>query len=233
MKKDNVIKLVAVALVVAIISTGLFYGLFASRLSSEPTNGRTLVVAAKALKPGTTITQADVKAVPWATDTLPKESYQTSAEVIGNTVFDSIGENEPVLGSRLGSSRNGTGVGVPDGMRAISVHVADSTGVMNMLRSGQKVDVQVVTGRGTNRADTSVRTVLENITVLAVTPQVELSSQGQNTPVVTLLTKPQDADKLAAADSGANVRLLLRNPADQGTRARNQVTLGATMRATE
>ena len=91
----------------------------------------------------------------------------------------------------------------------------------------------MVTGRGTNRADTSVRTVLENITVLAVTPQVELSSQGQNTPVVTLLTKPQDADKLAAADSGANVRLLLRNPADQGTRARNQVTLGATMRATE
>ena len=57
-----------------------------------------------------------------------------------------------------------------------------------------------------------VRTALENLTVLSVQPQAEMSSQGVTLPVVTLLAKPAEADVLAAADSGARVRLTLRNP---------------------
>ena len=36
-------------------------------------------------------------------------------------------------------------------MRAVSVHVSDSTGVLGLLRAGQMVDVQVVRGKGTRR----------------------------------------------------------------------------------
>ena len=63
-------------------------------------------------------------------------------------------------------------------MRAVSVHVADSTGVFAFLRNGQKVDVQVVIGRGKGegKGDTEVRTALENLTVLSVNPQPEQSS---------------------------------------------------------
>ena len=101
---------------------------------------------------------------------------------------------------------------------------------MALLRAGQKVDVQVVTGRGQKPNETEVRTALENIAVLSVTPQAEQSSQGHNVPVVTLLAKPQDADVLAAADSGADVRLALRNPLDMATRTRDTLPLGAVMR---
>ena len=62
----------------------------------------------------------------------------------GNTVFDAISEDEPVFASHLATLRSGGGSGVPAGMRAVSVHVTDSTGVMALLRAGQKVDVQVV-----------------------------------------------------------------------------------------
>ena len=48
----------------------------------------------------------------------------------------------------------------------------------------------MVVGRGTKPDETEVRTALENLTVLSVTPQPEQSSQGQNLPVVTLLAKP-------------------------------------------
>ena len=65
--------------------------------------------------------------------------------------------------------------------------------------------------------------------MLSVTPQPEQGSQGQNLPVVTLLAKPADADVLAVADSGARVRLALRNPLDQAARNRSTVTLGTVM----
>ena len=66
--------------------------------------------------------------------------------------------------------------------------------------------------------------------VLSVQPQGELSSQGVNLPVVTVLANPADADVLAAADAGARVRLTLRNPLDDSTRSRAPLTLDAVMR---
>jgi Flp pilus assembly protein CpaB len=184
------------------------------------------------LKAGTVLVAADVKTVPWPGDHLPKGAYETADAVVGTTVFDAIGEEEPVLTTRLATRDSGGGAGVPEGMRAVSVHVTDSTGVMALLRAGQKVDVQVVTGRGVKPSETQIRTALENITVLSVTPLIEQGSQGHNVPVVTLLAKPQDADVLAAADSGADVRLALRNPLDMATRNRDALSLGAVMHGT-
>ena len=230
MNKNNWVKLFGVALVVAIIATGLFYGLFASRLSSSTGGGRTVVVAARALKPGTVIATADVKTIPWPGDHLPKGAYDAPEAVVGSTVFDVIEDDEPVLATHLASAQSGGGSGVPEGMRAVSVHVTDSTGVMALLRAGQKVDVQVVFGRGQKPGDTEVRTALENLTILSVTPQPEQNSQGHQAPVATLLAKPQEADVLAAADSGAVVRLALRNPLDNATRARETLPLGTVMR---
>ena len=230
MKKENLVKLVGVALVVAIISTGIFYGVFASKLNSDTGSGRTLVVAAKALKPGTVLVMADVKTIPWPSPQLPKGGYQTPQEVIGSTVFDSVAEEEPVLATRLASAQSGGGSGVPAGMRAVSVHVTDSSGILALLRGGQKVDVQVVVGRGEKPPTFEVRTALENIAVLSVQPQAEQSSQGQSLPVVTLLAKPAEVDVLAAADSGARLRLSLRNPLDNSTRTSNTLTLGNVMR---
>ncbi len=228
MKKNNLGKLLGVALVVAIISTGLFYMLFAMKANSQP--GATLVVAAKVLKPGTILAASDVKTIPWSAQQLPKGAYQDPKAVIGSTVFDTMAEEEPVLTTRLGSGLSGGGAGVPEGMRAVSVHVTDSTGVLALLRGGQKVDVQVVVGRGNKAEDTEIRTALENLTVLSITPQPEQGSQGQTLPVVTLLAKPSEADILALADSGARVRLALRNPVDQASRNRSPLTLGTVMR---
>ena len=228
MKKNNLLKLLGIAFVVAIVSTGIFYGLFVNKLSSN-TGALTIVVAAKALTPGTVLQTGDVKTIPWSSPSLPKGTYQTAGQVAGNTVVEPIGADELVLAGHLANSASGGGADVPSGMRAISVHVTDSTGVLSLLRPGQKVDVQVVVGRGNSTADTSVRTALEDLRVLSVTPVPEQSSQGQSLPVVTLLAKPADADVLALADSGARVRLSLRNPLDNETRARGPLSLGAIM----
>lgn len=230
MKKNNILKLLGIALIVTIVSTGIFYGLFVGKLTSSQGTEKTLVVAAKALKVGTQLQATDLRTIPWpAQQPLPEGFYGSADQVAGNTVFDPIGEGEPVTASRLATSKSGGGgSGVPAGMRAVSVHVTDSTGVLALLRSGQKVDAQVVIKA--KDAGAEVRTALEDLSVLSVTPQAEMSSQGFNLPVVTLLANPAEADILAAADSGARVRLTLRNPLDGSTRVRAPLTVDAVMR---
>jgi len=229
MKTNNMGKLLAVALVVAIMCTGLFYMMFAMKANSQ--TGTPMVVAAKALKAGTVLKAEDLKTINWPVSQLPPGAHHNPEEVIGNTVFDPMASEEPVLNARLANSQSAGGSGVPVGMRAVSVHLTDSTGVLALLHSGQKVDVQVVGGRGTKADDVQVRTALENLTVLSVNPVPEPGSQGQNLPVVTLLAKPSEVDVLAAADSGGRVRLALRNPLDTAsTRKRGSLSFGSVIR---
>ena len=228
MKKNNMGKLLGVALAVAIMCTGLFYMMFAMKANSQ--TGTPMVVAAKALKAGTVLKAEDLKTINWPVSQLPPGAHRNPQEVIGNTVFDPMAPEEPVLNARLANSLSGGGSGVPVGMRAVSVHLTDSTGVLALLRGGQKVDVQVVVGRGTKSDEVQVRTALENLTVLSVNPVPEQASQGQNLPVVALLAKPADVDILAAADSGGRVRLTLRNPLDTDTHRRGPLSLGSVIR---
>jgi pilus assembly protein CpaB len=147
-------------------------------------------------------------------------------------VLVALAQGEPVLAARLASSeKGGGGSGVPTGMRAVSVHVSDSSGVLAQLGPGQKVDVQVLVARKSANTEPELRTILEGVPVLAVNTQLESTSQGANLPTVTLLTNPGDADVLALADSGARVRLALRNPLDNSTRPRTLVTLDTILRA--
>jgi pilus assembly protein CpaB len=232
MKKNDLVKFVGIGLVVAIIATGVFYGLIVNKLSSSTGSGKSLVVAAHALKAGMALKAEDLKTIPWPAEQLPKGAFGTVDEVAGSTVFDSIGEDEPVLATHLssipagpgGSNSPGGGAGVPSGMRAVSVHVTDSTGVLALLRAGHRVDVQVVVARRES-GPTEVRTALQDLEVFSVNLQPEQSSQGHSLPVVTLLAKPAEADALAAADSGARVRLILRNPQDSDTRGRSVLSL--------
>lgn len=231
MKKKNLVTLLGIALVVAIVSTGIFYGLFVNKLSSSTGSGKSLVVAARNLKAGTTLTPEDVKTIPWPAEELPKGTFGAVADVTGKMLFDGLNEDEPVLDARLATADRAGSAGIPTGMRAVSVHVSDSSGVMSLLRAGHRVDVQVVR-KINNGNSTEVRTALENLQVLSVTPQAELTSQGFNLPLVTLLANPAEADILAAADAGARVRLSLRNPIDTVTGGRAPLSLDAVMRAT-
>jgi len=218
--------------VVAIVATGVFYGLFVSNLKSNAGPGKTLVVAAKQLEAGRILTAADVKAIAWPGEEVPKGAFENVSEVTGKTVFDGIGEAEPLFASRLNSEDGeGRGAGVPAGMRAVSVHVSDSSGIVAMLRAGHKVDVQVLVKHGKEASTTELRTALENLEVLSVLPKSGQSTQGENLPVVTLLAKPSEADILALADSGAHVRLTLRNALDDATRTRSAVSLNAIMQS--
>ena len=230
MKQNNLVKLIGIALVVAIIATGVFYGLFVTKLSSSTGGGKMVVVAAKPIPVGTVLAENDLQSIPWPGDQTPSGAFDTPQQATGHTVLEPLSQGEPVLSSRLAAGGQAGGTGVPTGMRAVSVHVSDSGGVLAMLRPGQKVDVQVLLTRKSGSAEPELRTILEGAPVLSVNPTPEPVSQGGTLPAVTLLTNPADADILALADSGARVRLALRNPLDEATRSRTPMTFDTLLR---
>ncbi len=149
--KSKLIPLIAIAFVLASISTAVFYSLFAGRLNATPTRSMIL--------------------------------------------------------------EQGGGLPVPEGMRAVSVHVSDSSGVVALLKPGYKVDVQMFASQAPKALKEEMKTFLRGLSVLAISAQPEQSSQGYfNGPVVTLIASAQDAEQLARADSYSRLRIMLRNP---------------------
>jgi pilus assembly protein CpaB len=226
--KKNLGPLLGIALVVAILSTGLFYGLFAGRLreAGKAAARASMVVAARKLHRGTVLKAADLKLAPAAV--LPPGSFSAAGQVEGLTLLEDLQAERPVTAAHVASPDGAVGAGVPTGLRAVSVHVYDSSGVLGLLRPGNKVDVQVVGARAPNEA--GVRTVLQNLQVLAVNPQAEQGQGRPPAPVVTLLASPAEADLLALGEAAARIRLLLRNPLDTDRNPAEPVFTAALLR---
>ncbi|HBY60611.1 MAG TPA: Flp pilus assembly protein CpaB [Solibacterales bacterium] len=204
--KRNLVPLLGIAFVVALISTGLFYGLVVGRLkgsSADAANQREVVVAARDLPRGAVIKPADVKTVQ---SVARPGDLQSSEQAAGLTVLEPIREGQPLRAGRLSppESRGGASLAIPEGMRAVSVRATDSNGVVGLMESGHRVDVQVIRREGDG---SSLRTLLENVEVFAKDPNSENRQR-----VVTLLVKASEAERLSLADATGAIRLVLRNP---------------------
>jgi Flp pilus assembly protein CpaB len=231
--KRNLVPLLGIAFVVAVASTGIFYGLFVGKLksTSSPPPKFTVVSAARPLTPGTILSEEHLKTTPWPGESVPKGLVTSVDQVLGRAVLQNIEGGEPLLLTKVVAVNPAIdGEGVPSGLRAVSVHVSDSSGVLKMLQPGHKVDVQVVQLKGEANRESEARTVLEGVTVLGAGTQPEPTTTGHlMAPVVTLLVRPRDAEMLAVADSAARIRLTLRNPLDEGRIGRSGLSLPAVL----
>ena len=213
-----------IAFVAAAAATGIFYGLFATKLrdASNDASRPSIVVAARNLERGAVLKAGDVKLAAWHGAETLKGGYSAVAQVTGKSISSAVQENEAIVQMRLASRDGSTGLGIASGMRAISVHATDSAGVLSLMYPGQKVDVQVISDpRG---VEPRLQALLQNIEVLDIDPP-DPSGRPAVTRGVTLLVTPAAADRLALADSAAHVRLLLRNPLDESEDTRPAVTL--------
>jgi pilus assembly protein CpaB len=227
--KRNLFLLLCIAFVAAAASTGVFYGLLGSRLREASTSAprQSLIVATRNLDRGTVVVSGDLKVSTWSGAEPLKGGYTSLDQVVGKTIYEPVGENEPITQTRLASRDGSVGTGVATGMRAVSVRASDSSGVLRLLRPGNRVDVQVVAS--VHGAEPSLRTALQNLEVLSI----DAPESGGRTaaPVVTFLATPAEADQLGLADSAARIRLLLRNPLDRGAGPRPRMSMAALFEA--
>jgi pilus assembly protein CpaB len=211
--------LVGLSLLWAALVSAIFY-----RVMARPGGRRTeqvekpMVVAVQSLQFGVIIKPESIKVVRIPANLFPKGGFSRSEEVLDRTVVSPIEPDEPVVEARIAPRGSGVGVSplIPSGMRAISVRVNDVVGVSGFILPGMRVDV-LVTGRPPGREDTATTTVLQNITVLSAgqTIQAAANKQAINTPVVTLLVSPAQAEALTLANNEGRIQLVLRNSSDQ------------------
>lgn len=218
--KKNMVPLLGIAFVVAIISTGVFYGLFAGKLrSSTEIPGHPIVVAARDLDRGTVLQPGDLRVA--ESEGAISGSFSKTEDAAGATLLTAVRTNEPLLEERVSpplSDAERAGGPVPKGMRAMTVHVTQSESLLSLLRPGSRVDLQAMTDKNGGE----LRTVLENVQVLAAG-----QTDGNHPANVTVLIRAQDADLVALADAGSRVRVALRNPADHESSRHRALSLQA------
>jgi pilus assembly protein CpaB len=209
------------SIVLALVVSAVFYQM-STRATRRPKQAelRDLVTAAQPLPVGTTVKREELKLTRMPADLFPRGGFSKVEEVIDRPVVSNILLDEPVLEGRLAARGSGQGLApiIPSGMRAVSVRVNDVVGVAGFVLPGMRVDV-LVTGRPPKFDGTITATVLQNIIVLSAGQVLEPESRGKaiNTPVVTLLVTPEQAETLTLAGNEGRIQLVLRNGADVTT----------------
>jgi pilus assembly protein CpaB len=217
-RRNRTLIVVALAVVLATVASYAVYRAIQQIPVREVTVAtRFTAVAKERLPVGTIIEARHVSLVGWPEDSPVAGGFSTIEEVVGRGLISEVVQNEPLTDSKLASREAGGGLppSIPPGMRAMSVRVNDVIGVAGFAVPSTRVDV-IVTVKP-DRESVS-RVVVSNVQVLTSGTKFDVDAartgEAIPAPVVTLLVTPQDAERIALAQSEGSIMLALRNPMD-------------------
>jgi len=217
-----------IVLTVAIVAAGLAsFGVYKA-LSQMPQRGTEIplkkaVVAATAMPVGVLVTREAVKLVDWPANSPLEGGFSNIDDVVNRGLIAPLVANEPLSENKLAPKEAGAGLPptIKAGMRAISVRVNEVIGVAGFVVPGTHVDVVTVIQDpiGSKDNETVSRVVVSNVEVLTAGTrydQEESRKDGKpiRSTVVTLMTTPRDAERIALAGSQGELLLTLRHPLD-------------------
>ncbi len=208
-----------VSLVFALVVSSVFYQMTSrsSTRKAEPTDMRDVVVTTRPLSVGALVKPADVKLAKIPAEGFPKGAYSKVEEVLDRGVISNMLLEEPILDGRLAAKGSGLGLAteIPVGMRAVTVRVNDVANVAGFVLPNMHVDV-LVTGRPPGGDGDITTTCLQNMLVLSSGQTLQPDARGQaiNSPTVTLLATPDQAETLTLANVDGHIQLILRNSTD-------------------
>src|SRR5437016_2805576 len=162
--------------------------------------------------------------VQFPAESMPDGAFQSIEKLAGRVAVVNIAPREPITEARLAPEGTAGGLSavIPEGYRAMTVKVDDVVGISGFIMPGTLVDVVVVIVPGDTGAgmqDPISKIVLQNIKVLANGQNIdkpENQRDANSVKAVTLLVKPEQAEKLALAASEGKLQLVMRNSIDQG-----------------
>jgi len=179
------------------------------------------VVAARPLPMGSLVTRETVKLIDWPARTPLQGGFTRIEDVVDRGLIAPVVENELLTVNNLAVKEAGAGLPpmIKEGMRAISIRVDEVVNVAGFVTPGTRIDVLVIISPTDNNADRISRVVVSNVPVLTsgtVFDQEESRKTGKpvRSTVVTVMVTPEDAEKIALAQSDGRLMLTLRNPLD-------------------
>src|ERR1700724_2610086 len=217
MNRTRLLMIGVVALALGFLASVYVYRSLQSRSGSGSESGVDLMVAADDLQVGARVEEHDIKIIKIPASDVPPTAPRRMADVLEHGVILPIAKGEFLLSGKLAGENAGSGLPslIPPGMRAVSVRVNEVVSVAGFVGPGTRVDV-LLTGTPNGSSESQTTTVLQNVAVIASGHTLERNAAGeaQNTPVITLLTSPEDAERLTLASAEGKIQLSLRNPLD-------------------
>ncbi|MCB9673549.1 MAG: Flp pilus assembly protein CpaB [Alphaproteobacteria bacterium] len=193
--------------------------------AKKPEDTVMVIVAARDLYPGVTITEDDLVAVEIPPRFLAGGVFLSPEHVVGQRPRERILANEFVRAERLANPESGEGLNaiIPREMRAISVEISDGAALSGFLDPGNYVDVLVTIDPESEKGggkEVETHTLLQAVFVLGVNSKAQNEQmdasvgRGNKKPSVTLLVTAQQAEQIAHAEAMGDIRLALRNDLD-------------------
>lgn len=206
----------------------------AAQPTSQPASPEVDVLYAAACMPALSMVEPkSVLLKRMSKDVAPEGYLSNPAAVIGHALASPMVEGQAFTAGVLAAKNSGINLAaaLPDGMRAISVSLANYESLQGLLYPGGFVDV-LFSFKGAmheekTRGQKAVSlTLLKGIEVLAVGEQTIIT--GEATPLlggpssdhkqmVTLLVNPKQAELLQLAQENGNISLAMRNPLESST----------------
>jgi len=215
MNRGRLLMIGALALGLGAVVAMLVYKNLGKGPATAP--GSDVIVAADDIQVGARIEDHDVRIAHFPSAGLPNGTFAKKSQVMGRGVVTQISKGEFILTNKLAPENAGAGLPslIPPGMRAVSVRVNEVVSVAGFVGPGTRVDV-LLTGTPAGGNDSQTTTVLQNVAVIAAGHTLERNANGeaQSTPVITLLTTLEDAEKITLASTEGKIQLVLRNPLD-------------------
>jgi len=196
----------------------LTWFLYARTVAPQEERKAPVAVAVRDLPPGVLLRTSDLKLVNYPERILPKGAIRQVKDATGRVNLAPVYANEPLLASKLSAptSLEGFASMIPAGYRAVSVQITDASGVAGLIQPNSQVDVLFT--RTGNLAEASTSTILQDVRVIStgrLLPAGQTADpRAPKSPTVTLVLRPEDAQKLELAKNQGRISLSLRNPLD-------------------
>lgn len=204
--------------------------------AQKPKDTVPVVVAVRDLYMGLPISPDDVVVRNVIPEMVPSEpTFGDLEKVLGRTPRERILANEPIREERLASANAGVGLNaiVTPGKRAMTIATDTETAVAGLLNAGNFVDV-IVTIKPEDPTAIGAKfvaeTILQEIKVLAVGSNLggnaakeaeakDAKKKKSDTtkkmkPSITVEVTPEEAEKLALAQSRGDIHVVLRSDID-------------------
>ena len=188
--------------------------------------------ASRAIAKGATIAPDDVAVAELSTPAAPG-TLADLADAEGRIAIRQIAANEILsqTNTSLAVRPATLADAVPPGLRAISLHISDNSGVSNLLHPGDHVDVLAISnaGRLPLRSgglfpSAEVKMLLQDVPVLAVGQSMARAAPPAPARDVTLAVAPRDAETVALVQSIGREYLVLRRNGDETISGADRVT---------
>jgi pilus assembly protein CpaB len=192
-----------------------------AKAAAPAITGVPIVVAKSALKFGDKLDASKIEILKIPSNAVPQGAFTTTAQVLSQdgggppVVLTPVAAREPLLPSKLSGpgARASMAAEIGEGMRAYTIKVTDVTGVGGHALPGDRVDVVLMRDLSNDASKHNYvsQVVIQNIRVLGVDLNADLSSNKPTTPTTaTLEVSVPDAEKLAVAGDLGKLSLALR-----------------------